>query len=261
VSRPLPPRVPSAVDAPGGAWTVVVRRGTAAELHAASAESVAAPAVRTVVVNEVTAPALVLGSTQLPELLRPEVRAAAEDGTGPAVVRRRSGGGVVPLSPGAQLWVDVVVPVGDAAWDDDATRAARAAGRWWVEALVGTGADPDLVRTDQEALGRPSNDRELGRVVCFAGIGPGEVERCEDAGMWWKTVGFSQRRTRHGAVLQCLVPRAWDHDAVVGALDPRVVGADLVGELRDALLVGASPGVGDAVDELLAAFLVVLGTV
>ena len=261
MSRPVPPELPTVVDAAGGAWTVEVRRGSAADLHAASAGSVAGPCGRTVVVHEVTSPALVLGSTQAPEVLLPHVRAAAAEGTGPTVVRRRSGGGLVPLSPGAQVWVDVVVPVGDRVWDDDATRAARTTGRWWVDALVASGTDPQLVRTDQDSTGRPSNDRELGRVVCFAGIGPGEVEVAADFGSWWKTVGFSQRRTRHGAVLQCLVPRAWDHDAVVDALDPDVVGVALVGQLRDALLLGASPGLGAEVDDLLTAFLAVLATV
>jgi len=255
VSRPVPPDLPTVVDAPGGAWTVEVRRGSAAELHEASAASVAVPTARTVVVNEVVAPALVLGSTQSPELLRPEVRAEAEAGTGPDVVRRRSGGGLVPLAPDGQLWVDVVVPLGDALWDDDATRMARSAGQWWVDALVRLGVDPELVRSDQQSTGRPTNDRELGRVVCFAGIGPGEVEVAEDFGIWWKTVGFSQRRTRHGAVLQCLVPRRWDHGALVDALDPEVVGDAVAKELRDALLTGASPGIGERVDGLLAAFL------
>ena len=261
VSRPVPPDLPSVVDAPGGAWAVEVRRGSAADLHAASAASVAAPTVRMVMVNEVEQPALVLGSTQTPELLRPEVRGAAATGAGPAVVRRRSGGGLVPLSPGAQLWVDVVVPAEDPAWNDDATLAARTAGWWWVDALVAEGADPELVRTDLDSQGRPANDRELGRVVCFAGIGPGEVEVAADDGIWWKTVGFSQRRTRHGAVLQCLVPRRWDLVTLVDALDPDVVGVGLVGELRRALLVGASPGVGDQADGLLLAFLAVLAGV
>jgi len=255
VSRPVPPDLPATVGAPGGAWVVELRRGSAAELHEASAASVAAPAARKVVVNEVAAPALVLGSTQSPGLLRPEVRAASEAGTGPDVVQRRSGGGLVPLAPGAQLWVDVVVPAGDAVWDDDATRMARSVGQWWVDALVRSGADPELVRTDLGSTGRPANDRELGRVVCFAGIGPGEVEVAEDFGIWWKTVGFSQRRTRHGAVLQCLVPRRWDHDALVDALDPEVVGDGVVKELRDALLIGASPGIGERADGLLTAFL------
>lgn len=235
-----------------------MRRGSADDLHAASAASVAAPTTRKVVVHEVAAPALVLGSTQHAELLRPEVRAAAAAGTGPAVVRRRSGGGLVPLAPGAQLWVDVVVPAGDACWTDDATLAARAAGRWWVDTLVAEGGDPERVRTDLDALGRPANDRELGRVVCFAGIGPGEVEVGAETGAWQKTVGLSQRRTRHGAVIQCLVPRWWDHDALVDALDPGTVGVDLVEELRGALLRGASPGVGDRADGLLAALLDVL---
>lgn len=261
MSRRRPPDLPEGLDAPGGAWAVEVRRGSAADLHDASAGSVAAPTARRVVVNEVDAPALVLGSTQAPEVLRPEVRRAGSTGAGPAVVRRRSGGGLVPLAPGAQLWVEVVVPVGDAVWDDDVTLAARAAGGWWVDAFVAAGADPELVRIEQVPSGRPANDRDLGRVVCFAGLGPGEVEVAADTGAWWKTVGCSQRRTRHGAVLQLVVPRAWDHDALVNSLDPSVVGEDVVRELRTALRVGASPGVGDQADALLDAFLAVLSRV
>jgi hypothetical protein len=56
-------------------------------------------------------------------------------------------------------------------------------------------------------------------------------------------------------VLQCLVPRRWDHGALVDALDPEVVGDAVAKELRDALLTGASPGIGERVDGLLAAFL------
>ena len=254
------PDLPAVVDAPGGPWAVEVRRGSAADLHAASADSISGPTVRRVVVREVDGPALVLGSTQQAEVLRPEVRAAAEAGTGPAVVRRRSGGGLVPLAPGAQLWVDVVVPAGDPCWSDDAVHSAGRVGSWWSDAFRRLGAAPELVRTSDAPAGRPADGTALGRVVCFAGIGPGEVELRTAAGTWWKSVGLSQRRTRHGAVLQCLVPRQWDHDAVVDALDPAVVGPDTVAALRDALRAGASPGLGDQVDAVLNALLAELAT-
>ncbi len=256
--RPHP--LPAVLDAPGGAWTVEVRRGSAADLHAASADSVAGPAVRRVVVQEVDGPALVLGSTQQPQVLRPEVRAAAGAGTGPAVVRRRSGGGLVPLAPGAQLWVDLVVPADDPLWADDPQHLARRCGGWWAAAFLRLGVDPDDVRTATGPPGRARGARDLGRTVCFAGLGPGEVERRTGPGTWWKSVGVSQRRSRHGAVLQCLVPRRWDHDAVVDALDPAVVGPDTVAGLRDALQAGASAGLGDQVDDLLPALLAELGT-
>ena len=57
---------------------------------------------------EVTAPALVLGSTQSAGDADPD--RAVKDGYD--IVRRRSGGGAVWLAPGAQLWVDVWVPAG-----------------------------------------------------------------------------------------------------------------------------------------------------
>jgi hypothetical protein len=62
-------------------------------------------------------------------------------------------------------------------------------------------------------------------------------------------------------VLQCLVPRRWDHDVLVDTLDPEVDGAALVEDLRGALLVGASPGIGDEADGLLTSFLAVLAGV
>lgn len=250
-----PTDLPAQVDAPGGPWAVEVRRGSPADLHEASAAQVAAPTVRRVVLNEVVSAAWVLGSTQRPELLRAEVRDAAATGTGPSVVRRRSGGGLVPLAPGAQLWVDVVVPMGDAHWADDPDHLARRAGAWWSAVLRRAGVPAHRVRTSSAAGGRRPGDRELGRTVCFAGLGSGEVELLADGGDWLKSVGVSQRRSRHGAVLQCLVPRSWDHDALVDTLDPAVVGAGAVEALRDALRTGASPGLGVLTDVLLPALL------
>ena len=85
------------------------------------------------------------------------------------VVRRRSGGGAVLLVPGEVLWVDVVVPRGDPLWDDDVGRASHWLGEVWVEALAAVGVagtevhDGGLVCTPWCSL------------VCFAGLGPGEV--------------------------------------------------------------------------------------
>ena len=72
----------------------------------------------TLVVGEVTAPALVLGSTQ-PDTHADPARAVSG---GYEIVRRRSGGGSVWLAPGAQVWVDVWLPAGDPWWDDDLER-------------------------------------------------------------------------------------------------------------------------------------------
>jgi lipoate-protein ligase A len=164
-------------------------------------------------------PALVLGSSQA------MVEAGAIE-----VVRRRSGGGAVYVAPGATLWVDVVVPRGDDLWDDDVGRATYWLGDAWAaavgdRALVHRGA---MVHT------------EWSNLVCFAGLGPGEVT--VDGR---KVVGISQRRTREAARFQCVAYERWDPHPLVDLLDV------------DAQLEATGGGVGPvgAVEErLLAAF-------
>jgi lipoate-protein ligase A len=137
---------------------------------------------------EVDQPALVLGSTQ------PMI-----DLDGIEVVRRRSGGGAVYLEPGGTLWVDVVVPRGDELWDDDVGRATYWLGEAWA-AAVGGGAvvhRGPMVRTEWSDL------------VCFAGLGPGEVT--VDGR---KVVGISQRRSRAAARFQCVTYETWDAHTV-----------------------------------------------
>jgi len=137
----------------------------------------------TLVVGEVTAPALVLGSTQ-PDTHADPARAVAG---GYEIVRRRSGGGSVWLAPGAQVWVDVWLPAGDPWWDDDVARAAVPVGEAWRSALevVGLGDSFHVHHGGVES-------RPWSALVCFAGIGPGEV--LDGDGRKW--VGISQRRTR-----------------------------------------------------------------
>jgi lipoate---protein ligase len=50
-------------------------------------------------------------------------------------------------------------------------------------------------------------------LVCFAGVGPGEVLLGRR-----KLVGISQRRTRRGARFQCMVHVRWSPDVLVGLL-------------------------------------------
>jgi lipoate-protein ligase A len=179
-----------------GAWVVERTAGDAAAFHGRDL-----PPRRGVWWFEPTAPALVLGSTQSPDVV-----AAGAD---VAVVRRHSGGGAVLLVPGEVVWVDVVVPRGDPWWDDDVGRAAHWLGSAWVEALA--------------ACGRPGGEVHRGglcttpwsRLVCFAGLGPGEVS--VDGR---KVVGISQRRTRELARFQCAVHRRFDPAAMVRLLAP-----------------------------------------
>ncbi len=62
-------------------------------------------------------------------------------------------------------------------------------------------------------------------LVCFAGIGPGEVLL---GGR--KLVGISQRRTRNGSRFQCMVHTRWSPDVLVDLLaEPRPTVEELPG--------------------------------
>jgi len=190
----------------------------------------------TIVVGEVTAPALVLGSTQ-PDTHADPARAVSG---GYEIVRRRSGGGSVWLAPGAQVWVDVWLPAGDPWWDDDVARAAVPVGEAWRSALevVGLG---DGFRVHQGGV----ESRPWSALVCFAGIGPGEV--LDRDGRKW--VGISQRRTRDWIRLQTMAHRRWSPDDAVDGLlgheGPDPVLADAVGEIHGAdVLAALIPALG-----------------
>ena len=128
-----------------------------------------------------TTSAVVLGSTQA----MPENEAIGLD-----VVRRRSGGGAVLVTPDDPVWVDVDLPAGEA----------------WAAALAALGLDGKVHRG-------PFEPGRWGRAVCFAGRGPGEVF-VEGA----KVVGLAQRRTRAGARFQCAVLRRWEPDRLIEAV-------------------------------------------
>ena len=186
-------------------------------------------------VFEVDRPAVVLGSTQ-PEQTIDLQRAAA---LGIDVVRRRSGGGAVLLEPGDALWIDVILPAADPLWVEDVGRAAWWLGEAWAAALEVCGTTGAEVHRSRLVTTRWSP------VVCFAGLGPGEVTV---AGR--KAVGISQRRTRDAARFQCAVIHRWDPAELVSILaDPRPTAEEL------AELVHEVPA---AHDVLLAALLAAL---
>lgn len=160
------------------------------------------PAGRTVSLLAVTAPAVVLGSTQPDDV----VDRARADAAGLDVARRRSGGGTVLVRPGELLWADVFVPAGDPLWTDDVGRAFRWLGPVWTSALHALGVDARW-------HDGPLLETRWSRLVCFAGVGPGEVLVGER-----KVVGISQRRTRAGARFHCAALLAWDADALLAVL-------------------------------------------
>jgi lipoate---protein ligase len=151
---------------------------------------------RSVWIHEVSAPALVLGSSQRPDIVDDATIRSIE------VARRRSGGGAVLLIPGEVVWLDVLIPTGDPLWSDDVSHASHWLGDVWVAALgYGEVHRGPMVRTQWSSL------------VCFAGLGPGEVT--VDGR---KLVGISQRRTRAGARFQCAVYACHDPSALPGLL-------------------------------------------
>ncbi len=187
----------------GGGWALEHRAASAAALH----EPWPPPARmgrRTLAACHVTdGPALVLGSSQHVE----EADAAACTAAGVAVVRRQSGGGAVVVAPRAQVWIDAWVPAGDPLFDEDVVRAARWFGEVWAAALESLGVKTPAVHAGRLEAG------EWGRMLCFAGMGPGEVS----AG-GRKVMGLSQRRSRHGARFHSLAVAHWDAGAVAGLL-------------------------------------------
>jgi lipoate---protein ligase len=191
-------------------WSIVRTSGSAAAFHA---RVVPVPPIRTVWSFSVERAALVLGSSQPDGTIDRE----ACERRGVDVVRRRSGGGAVLLLPGEVTWIDVIVPAGDPLWNDDIGQSMWWLGDVWAEVVRGAGLrDVDVHR------GRMVTS-VWSRIVCFAGIGPGEVT----AG-GRKVIGISQRRTRTEARFQCAVLRRWDPTEIVALLAaPRPTVEDL----------------------------------
>lgn len=156
---------------------------------------------------DVESPALVLGSTQSDAVV--DHNRCGELGID--IVRRRSGGGAVMLWPGEVLWLDVVITRDDPRWDDDVGRAMWWVGDAWVAAITeiaGEISGLDVYRG-------PLIERDRGRLVCFAGLGPGEVMLGDH-----KLVGISQRRVRGVARFQCAMYLAWQPDRLLEVLAP-----------------------------------------
>ena len=219
-------------------WTVSPLGGAAAELHA---RGWADPALRGVTLCLPEGPALVLGSTQDTEVVDRSRSAAA----GVALVRRRTGGGMVLLRPGDLVWVDVDVPAGDRLGDDDVARAFAWLGQAWA------GAAADLGVSGPRPHPGPTEERRWGRLVCFAGLGPGEVTV-----RGRKLVGLAQRRTRAGARFQCALLLRWEPSALLGllALDD-AERASAAEDLASAAIGLSELGVGAGAEDVLDALL------
>jgi lipoate-protein ligase A len=212
------------------AWRIEERDATAAELHAAWPAVERLPGDRAVAVCRPTGPAVVLGSTQSTDI----VDTAAAAARGLDVVRRRSGGGAVLVSPGDPVWIDAWVPAGDPRWSADVTGAFGWLGQTWASALERLGVTGAVV----QGAG-PGACTRWSTLVCFGGVGAGEVTV---GGR--KVVGLSQRRNRAGAWFHSACILHWDPDPLLSVLD---VGRD-ERAAASATLAGAVAGVADLVE-------------
>ncbi|HXQ63028.1 MAG TPA: hypothetical protein VN796_11900 [Acidimicrobiales bacterium] len=208
------------------AWRVERATGTAAALLDTwpPAESRADPLVRA---GRMTGPTtVVLGSAQDRAVI--DDRRVAEAGA--EVVRRSTGGGAVVVLPDAQVWIDLWVPRGHRLWDDDIVRASSWLGEVWSEALRSLGAG------DVQVHRGPATRTLWSDVVCFAGLGPGEIHLSGR-----KVTGLAQRRTRHGARFHTTSPLLWQPGLLLGLVH--------IDDRADALAVleGAAIGLRDLV--------------
>lgn len=228
-----------------GPWAVERLRGPAGELHASSASLLdSEPVRRRARILDADAPAVVLGSNEPEAWFDP----AAVERSGLQLARRRSGGGAVLVGSGRAVWVDLVVPAGDPLWDDDIGRATWWVGNLWRSALTSAGIDG----ADRLAVWQgPMRRTRWSPVVCFAGVGPGEVE-IDGA----KVVGISQRRTRRGALFQSAVLLDWDPGLWLTLLSPAGRAAAGLAAGRSSTeppddLAGAGHAIGGGNDERL----------
>jgi lipoate-protein ligase A len=181
---------------PNKDWNSHVWHGSAAEFHALDLDM-----ERAVWCCAVTAPALILGSTQdESDIDSEQARAHGID-----IVRRRSGGGVVYVHPETSIWCDITIPREDVLWTDDVSASMLWLGEVFVEALT-----PWLTTSVYRKEFLVGHD---GRAVCFASTSPGEVFAGSS-----KVVGISQRRTREGARFQCVFYRQWNPEQWVDCL-------------------------------------------
>lgn len=216
-------------------------RGSAADFHGRELpDDLSEPRLW---VFEPTRPALVLGSSQRPDVVDRDACLAA----GVEVVQRRSGGGAVLLVPGEVVWVDVLLPASDARWEADVGRSPWWVGDAWAAAVGAAGGVAGLV-THRGPLVRTT----WSALACFAGVGPGEVLDARGR----KVVGISQRRTRSMARFQCslhlhhsgarlaslLELVAEDRRALAATLDASVAAVPVeADELVERLAVAVSP--------------------
>ncbi|MCB1027955.1 MAG: hypothetical protein KDB24_09360 [Microthrixaceae bacterium] len=183
-------------------------RGAAADFHALDLPT---PTVGNTHVWQVFADraAAVAGSTQR-DLIDPALAA----GAGLDVARRRTGGGLVLVDPKRSVWFDVVLAREDDRVGDDVGRSFDRIGSVLADALSAAGVAASAHRG-------PGAWDALGRLVCFAGVGPGECLTPDGR----KVLGLSQRRTREQVRVQAMAYLEVPVAATLAAIPDRLLPA------------------------------------
>lgn len=207
-----------------GGWVRHDWLGSAEEFHSLQPEL-----TRAVWWSQVAHPALILGSSQSSD----DIDANVAHDAGINVVRRRSGGGAVWVHPHDSVWIDITIPRTDPLWTDDVTTSML-----WLGEVFHRALSP-WVTTDVHTGAYESGVD--GKSVCFASVSPGEVFVEGN-----KLVGISQRRTREGARLQCVLYRSWNPSTWVQCLSDASV-RDRVMNMTVATIDVASTDIVEAV--------------
>jgi lipoate-protein ligase A len=219
-------------DSARGTFAIIDRVGKPAELL-----DVSPPQTRLARIAHPCSRAVVLGSTQRAEDFDQSACYAA----GYEIVRRKSGGGGVLVSPGDQVWLDVFLPVSDPLFQKDVNVATHWLGELWQAVLSESIGASHLFAVHRDKALRNAWSSS----VCFCGLGPGEV-----TADGYKVVGVSQRRSRHGAWLfsmalvhfdparlcRLVSPSLGDREALLCSLTDQVKGLEVDGAMIEDVL-------------------------
>lgn len=220
-----------------GPWQVRYTTGDAQEFHDRRPSDNTRPEIW---VHTVATPTLVLGSTQRESIL--DLVAIGEQGVD--LCRRRSGGGLVYVEPTNDCWIDVVLPTSSKLHQPDIARSFEWIGQAWastlqtslhISAMDASSMDIDAPTSPPIAVANTSDRSAASRLICFAGMGHGEVTVEGN-----KVVGLSQKRTKSWSRLQSLATRSWQYDKMELLLAPDALSEAGIADLSS-IPVGLPP--------------------
>jgi lipoate-protein ligase A len=129
------------------------------------------------------------------------------------LVRRGTGGGAVICDPD-YLMLDVVLPASDARVADDLAHSYAWLAEGLLDALAARGARGLRAVSTAEVRAAGEDDRQAGRLACWAALGPWEIVDAEGR----KLVGLAQRRRRGAALFQAALYLGGTREPLAGLL-------------------------------------------